>query len=182
MNQLKYFQIHGPILIKGEVHKDSRGYFYEAYNKNCINKLLNLNNNFIQDNISFSKSGVFRGLHLQKKPYEQGKLVRVVSGSITDFALDLRPNSKTFGKHLSVHLNSINNELFWIPKGFAHGFYALDDTIVNYKIDEDYSPLNEITIDYRDKDLKIKLPTDCPQISNKDQMGISLKKYINEYF
>ena len=181
MNQIKHFHIKGPILLKGEVYKDSRGYFYEAYNKKYLNKLLNINLNFMQDNISFSKSGVFRGLHLQKKPFEQGKLVRVISGSIIDFALDLRPNSITFGKHISIQMDSINNEQFWIPKGFAHGFFALDDAIVNYKIDEEYAPLSEVTIDYRDNDLNIKLPTAKPHISNKDQMGISLKQYVNEY-
>lgn len=134
MNKLKFFHIQGPVLIKGKVYRDNRGYFYESHNKIAINKSLNLNLNFLQDNTSFSKRGVFRGFHLQRKPYEQGKLVRVVIGSIIDYVIDLRSTSKTFGKYISIHLNSDENHQFWIPKGFAHGFYALKDSVVSYKI------------------------------------------------
>lgn len=179
MNQLKYFHIHGVVLIKGKTYIDKRGYFFEAYNKVRLNKLLNLNNCFIQDNTSFSKSGVFRGFHLQKKPYEQAKLIRVISGSIIDFALDLRLSSVTFGQHVAVNLNSSENEQLWIPKGFAHGFYALEDSIVSYKTDQEYVPKNEITINYKDDDLNIKLPCENPLVSDKDINGISLKQYKN---
>lgn len=181
MNEFELFNIKGPVLIKGKIFTDDRGYFYESYNSSYLNKILSLDIEFIQDNTSFSKSGVFRGFHLQKKPYEQGKLVRVISGSIIDFALDLRPFSNTFGQYISIQLSSQDNHMFWIPKGFAHGFYALKDSVVTYKIDEEYSPSDEIIINYKDSDLNIKLPHDNPLISSKDQNGISLIQYKNEY-
>jgi len=181
MNKLKYFHIKGPVLIEGKIYKDNRGYFYESHNKKALNKSLNLNINFLQDNTSFSKCGVFRGFHLQRKPYEQGKLVRVVCGSIIDYVIDLRSSSKTFGKHISVVLNADENHQLWIPKGFAHGFYALDDSVVSYKIDNEYDPKSEITLDYKDPDLNIELPCSNPIVSDKDQLGISFKKYKNDF-
>mgnify|MGYP001485122630 CR=1 FL=1 len=148
--------ILGLKIIEPNLFHDDRGLFFESYNKKSFNEEI-ANVKFIQDNESYSKYGVLRGLHYQEDPYAQNKLVRVVKGEIQDVAVDLRKNSDTYMKHASVILSSNNKRQLFIPKGFAHGFLVLSDyAIVNYKVDNFYYPKSAKTILYSCKDLNIK--------------------------
>ena len=161
------------LIIEPQLFKDERGFFYESYNKN----ILDINIVFVQDNESKSYKGVVRGLHFQRPPFEQAKLVRCVSGKILDVAVDLRTNSKTYGKSFSIELSSDNNKQLFVPKGFAHGFQVLSETaIVNYKVDSFYNPKSESGIIWNDKDLSIDWSLDLkPILSKKDLKLLSFK-------
>ena len=162
------------LIIEPQLFKDERGFFYESYNKNN----LDINIVFVQDNESKSYKGVIRGLHFQTPPFEQTKLVRCVSGNILDVAVDLRTNSKTYGKSFSIELSSENNRQLFVPKGFAHGFQVLSETaIVNYKVDNFYNPKSDSGIIWNDKDLSINWNLDLkPNLSDKDLKLISFKE------
>ena len=164
------------LIIEPQLFKDDRGFFYESYNKNNLDKVVNVI--FVQDNESKSNKGVIRGLHFQKPPYAQTKLIRCISGSILDVAVDLRKNSKTYGKSFSVELSSENNKQLFVPKGFAHGFQVIsDEAIVNYKVDNFYNPKSDSGIIWNDKDLSIDWNLDIkPVISLKDLKLISFKE------
>jgi dTDP-4-dehydrorhamnose 3,5-epimerase len=166
--------IEGLLIIEPQLFKDERGFFYESYNKNN----LDINIVFVQDNESKSYKGVIRGLHFQTPPFEQTKLVRCISGSIFDVAVDLRKNSKTYGKSFSIELSSENNKQLLVPKGFAHGFQVLsNEAIVNYKVDEYYNPDSDSGIIWNDKDLSIDWNINLkPIISEKDLKLISFKE------
>ena len=162
------------LIIEPQLFKDERGFFYESYNKNN----LDINIVFVQDNESKSYKGVIRGLHFQTPPFEQTKLVRCVSGNILDVAVDLRTNSKTYGKSFSIELSSENNRQLFVPKGFAHGFQVLSEiAIVNYKVDEYYNPDSDSGLIWNDKDLSIDWNLDLkPILSKKDLKLISFKE------
>ena len=162
------------LIIEPQLFKDERGFFYESYNKNN----LDINIVFVQDNESKSYKGVIRGLHFQAPPFEQTKLVRCVSGNILDVAVDLRTNSKTYGKSFSIELSSENNKQLFVPKGFAHGFQVLSEiAIVNYKVDNFYNPKSDSGIIWNDKDLSIDWNLDLkPILSKKDLKLISFKE------
>jgi len=163
------------LIIEPQLFKDERGFFfYESYNKNN----LDINIVFVQDNESKSYKGVIRGLHFQAPPFEQTKLVRCVSGNILDVAVDLRTNSKTYGKSFSIELSSENNKQLFVPKGFAHGFQVLSEiAIVNYKVDEYYNPDSDSGLIWNDKDLSIDWNLDLkPILSKKDLKLISFKE------
>ena len=164
------------LIIEPQLFKDDRGFFYESYNKNNLDKVVNVV--FVQDNESKSNKGVIRGLHFQKPPYAQTKLIRCISGSIFDVAVDLRKNSKTYGKSFSIELSSENNKQLLVPKGFAHGFQVLsNEAIVNYKVDEYYNPDSDSGIIWNDKDLLIDWNLDIkPVLSVKDLKLISFKE------
>ena len=164
------------LVIEPQLFKDERGFFYESYNKNNLDKVINIV--FVQDNESKSNKGVIRGLHFQAPPFEQTKLVRCVSGNILDVAVDLRKNSKTYGKSFSIELSSENNKQLFVPKGFAHGFQVLSETaIVNYKVDEYYNPDSDSGLIWNDKDLSIDWNLDLkPILSKKDLKLISFKE------
>jgi dTDP-4-dehydrorhamnose 3,5-epimerase len=164
------------LIIEPQLFKDDRGFFYESYNKNNLNKVTNVV--FVQDNESKSYKGVIRGLHFQAPPFEQTKLVRCVSGNILDVAVDLRTNSKTYGQSFSIELSSENNKQLFIPKGFAHGFQVLSKTaVVNYKVEEYYNPDSDSGIIWNDKDLSIDWSLDLkPILSEKDLKLISFKE------
>jgi dTDP-4-dehydrorhamnose 3,5-epimerase len=164
------------LIIEPQLFKDERGFFYESYNKNNLDKVINVF--FVQDNESKSKKGVVRGLHFQLPPFEQTKLVRCVSGKILDVVVDLRTNSKTYGKSFSIELSSENNKQIFIPVGFAHGFQVLsEEAIVNYKVDEYYNPDSDSGIIWNDKDLSIDWNLDLkPILSKKDLKLISFKE------
>jgi dTDP-4-dehydrorhamnose 3,5-epimerase len=168
--------INDLIIIDPQLFKDNRGVFHETYNKNNLDSVIR--NNFVQDNESKSIKGVIRGLHFQKPPYSQAKLVRCISGKILDVAVDLRKSSKTYGKYFSIELSSENNKQLLIPKGFAHGFQVLsDEAIVNYKVDEYYNPNSDSGIIWNDKDLSIDWSLDLkPILSEKDLKLISFKE------
>ena len=160
-------------VIKPKVFTDERGKFFESFNqKEFCEKVANVK--FVQDNHSVSRSGVLRGIHLQKKPYEQGKLVRVIKGEIYDVAVDLRSNSKTFLQYFGINLSSENKLQLWIPEGFGHGFLTLSESAeVAYKATNYYAKESEITIKYNDPNIGINWPNDKRLIiSQKDEEGI----------
>ena len=133
-----------PTLIEPKLYRDERGYFFESFNMKEFTEKMGQTINFVQDNESFSQKGTLRGMHFQTGPWEQAKLVRVVKGSVYDVAVDIRPDSSTFGKFVGVHLTENNHQQFFIPRGFAHGFVALEDnTIFQYKCDNYYHKANE---------------------------------------
>ena len=171
-------------LITPEVFNDNRGEFSEVYNYELYKKRYKIKDRFIQDNVSHSKyKYTIRGMHLQKKPFEQSKLVFVIKGSIIDFFVDLRKNSKTFGQYGSVKLKSSNKQLLYIQKGFAHGFKTIEsNTAVMYKVSNYYSPKNEVTLNYLDKIINIdwKLNNNKVHLSPKDLKGISLDNVMKK--
>ena len=164
-----------------EIFEDERGSFFESFNQKIFNNLTKLDINFVQDNQSSSIKGVIRGLHCQRAPYAQGKLVRTLSGEIFDVAVDLRRESKTFGRWLGVALSEQNKKQLWIPEGFAHGFIAIsEEAVVAYKVTKYYSKNHEIVIDYNDEELGINWPdTITKQLSRKDYLGLSLNDFRN---
>tara|TARA_X000001036_G_scaffold206751_1_gene194389 strand:+ start:1794 stop:2318 length:525 start_codon:yes stop_codon:yes gene_type:complete len=158
------------LLIEPEVFKDERGFFFESFNQRTFNKLIGREVKFVQDNQSRSKKNVIRGLHFQiEKP--QIKLIKVISGSIFDVVVDIRKQSKNFGKHISVELNAKDNKQLWIPEGFAHGFLVLSEIAeVQYKVSEFWDPELERSLLWSDEDLNINWPLSSnPIISSKDQ-------------
>ncbi|HAT77446.1 MAG TPA: dTDP-4-dehydrorhamnose 3,5-epimerase [Flavobacterium sp.] len=158
------------VIIHPDVYTDERGYFFESYNQAKFNQE-GLHYNFIQDNQSFSKRGVIRGLHLQINPFAQAKLLRVLEGEILDVAVDLRKNSATYGQYESVVLSADNNKQLMIPPGFAHGFSVLSQTAsVLYKVDRPYHKNSERGIRFDDPSLNINWQLDPNEIivSEKD--------------
>lgn len=154
----KRLNIPEVILCEPEIFQDKRGYFMESYNNSNFSQFLNEPAKFCQDNESMSSKGVFRGLHFQKEPFSQAKLVRVVSGSVIDFIVDIREKSSTFKKCLSIKLSSKNKKQIYIPKGFAHGFLTLENkTIFSYKVDNFYSKEHDMGINVNDPSLNINL-------------------------
>ena len=179
-------EINGPILIKPKVFTDERGFFYESWNKDNFNKILNKSNiDFVQDNHSKSSLGVLRGLHYQLPPYSQGKLIRVVKGEIYDVIVDLRKESKTFTKWAGIKINSdIKNQL-WIPNGFAHGFLTLSkEAIVGYRVTNFWAKDFERTLYWKDPDINISWPIKeknfIPKLSAKDQQGNIFKELFEK--
>ncbi len=159
--------IEGLIEIYPRIFKDDRGFFLETYNKIAFDKA-GIKTVFIQDNQSFSTKGVLRGLHFQKEPYAQAKLVSVISGRVLDVAVDLRKNSPTFGKHVTVMLEAEKRNMLLVPEGFAHGFVALEDSVFSYKCSNVYDKESEAGIIWNDKDLNINWGFDNPLVSEKD--------------
>ena len=169
--------IEGLLIIKPNVFNDERGYFFESYNKERLAKE-GIAIDFVQDNESKSAKGVLRGLHFQKPPYAQGKLVRVIKGSVMDVAVDLRKDSPTYGKWESVVLNEENKLQFWIPEGFAHGFVTLeDDTIFAYKCTNVYNKESEGSILWNDPDINIEWNIKNPILSEKDKISPLFKNF-----
>lgn len=169
--------IEGLLIIKPDVFKDERGYFFESYNKERFAKE-GLTMDFVQDNESKSSKSVLRGLHFQKPPYAQGKLVRVVKGSVMDVAVDLRKSSPTYGKWESVVLSEDNKLQFWIPEGFAHGFVTLEDeTVFNYKCTNIYNKESEGSLLWNDPDINIDWNIENPILSEKDKVSPLFKNF-----
>ncbi len=170
MNIIKT-EINGLFIVEPRVFRDSRGYFFESFNqREFAEKVAPVN--FVQDNESKSSYGVVRGLHFQKPPYDQAKLVRVVSGKVLDVAVDLRSGSPTYGKYCSVELSGDNQRQFFIPKGFAHGFSVLSEEVVfQYKCDNFYTPGSEGSVLWDDPDIGIDwgIPYEDVILSEKDR-------------
>lgn len=163
--------IEGLVIIQPKVFEDERGYFMESYKESFIKENFP-DIHFIQDNESKSSYGVLRGLHFQKPPFDQTKLVRVIDGEVLDVAVDLRKGSLTYGKWVSILLSGKNKKQLFIPKGFAHGYIVLSkNALFSYKVDNLYSPDHETGIIYNDKTLNIdwKIPKKNILISKKDQ-------------
>jgi len=174
------FSIDGILEFIPNSYQDSRGFFYETFNLSKYKDFLPQGTKFVQDNLSYSKKGVIRGLHLQLNS-PQGKLVYVLSGEVLDIAIDLRPESLTFGKFVTIKISSNKRNQLWIPKGFAHGFQCLsDEAIFCYKCTDFYNPSDELTILYNDSDLNINWEEITPIISEKDLDGLTLKEFINK--
>ena len=182
MNLIKT-KLDGLVVLKPTVFKDNRGYFMESYNQKNINKLLG-NVNFVQDNESESSRGVLRGLHFQKPPYTQAKLVRCLKGSVLDVVLDLRKDSKTYGIFETISLTEENKKQLFIPKGFAHGFVVLSKSaIFSYKVDNYYNPDSESGIIWNDPDLNIdwKINKKDIIVSEKDKSHPTFNNIINPF-
>lgn len=152
-------EIAGVVIIEPTIFKDERGYFYESFSQEKFNANIGENigaTNFIQDNESKSTFGVLRGLHFQKPPFSQAKLVRCNKGKVLDVVVDLRKKSPTFGKHITVLLSEENKKQLFVPRGFAHGFVVLsEEAIFSYKVDNTYAPSHEDGILWNDKTLNI---------------------------
>lgn len=175
-------EIPGLLIIKPDVFNDERGYFFESYN---MAKFVNagITVDFVQDNESKSMKGVLRGLHFQKEPYAQGKLVRVIQGAVLDVAVDIRKNSPSFGKWSSIELTGDNKLMYWIPAGFAHGFLTLEDnTIFTYKCSGVYHKPAEAGIRWNDPELAIKWGISNPILSEKDKTAPLFTEYKSEIF
>ncbi len=178
MNIIKT-KLEGCIIIEPTIFGDERGYFFESYNEQNFVKAIGEKINFVQDNQSFSKKGSLRGLHFQKGIYAQAKLVRVLSGTVLDIAVDLRKNSITYGEYISVELSAENKKQLFVPRGFAHGFIVLSETAeFFYKCDNFYNKEAEGGIRYDDPDLLIdwRLEKSNFIISDKDKKLPFLKE------
>jgi dTDP-4-dehydrorhamnose 3,5-epimerase len=159
-------------VIKPTIFTDNRGYFFESFNENTFRKLAGFAVHFVQDNQSYSKYGVLRGLHLQNGEHAQAKLVQVTKGEVLDVAVDLRTKSPTYGKHASILISEENKKMFFIPRGFAHGFVVLsEEAIFQYKCDNYYNKQSEGGVHYADPFLAIdwKVSVNDLIISDKDQ-------------
>ncbi len=164
-------KLKGCFIIEPAIFGDERGYFFESFNKQKFNELTGAEIDFVQDNESYSTKGVLRGLHFQKRDFAQAKLVRVSHGNVLDVAVDIRKHSLTFGQHISIELSSENKKQLFVPRGFAHGFIVLSDTVTFlYKCDNLYNQASEGGIIYNDQELNInwKLPEKDFIISPKD--------------
>ena len=175
--------IEGVYIIEPKVFKDQRGYFFESYNKLSLESL-GIDYTFVQDNQSKSSYGVIRGLHFQKPPHAQTKLLRVVEGKIIDVAVDIRKGSPTYGKHVAVELSAENFRQLLIPAGFAHGFSVLSETaIVQYKCTDYYHPETEGGIMFNDSDIDIDwgIPLDEAVVSDKDLKHPSFSEFDSPF-
>ena len=171
-------EIEGLVICKPRIINDKRGFFTETFRKNLFDNFIGKKSSFCQTNCSESAYGTIRGLHFQISPSSQSKLVSVQSGEILDVVLDLRKNSKTFGKCFSLLLNDKNNYQFFIPCGFAHGFSVLSDKArVQYLVDNYYDKKNEFGINPLDKGLNIDWKVENPILSNKDISSPNFDKY-----
>lgn len=168
-------------VIQPKVFGDARGYFFESYNKQQL-AAAGLKADFVQDNQSLSAKNVIRGLHFQKPPFAQGKLVRVITGTAMDVAVDIRKGSPTYGQHVKTLLSSEQNNMFWIPAGFAHGFVALEDnTIFAYKTTDYYNKASEGAIRWNDPDIHVAWGIDNPVISDKDKAAPFFKDFESPF-
>lgn len=170
-------EIQGVYIIEPKVFGDSRGYFFESYSRREFEAKVGPVE-FVQDNESKSCYGVVRGLHFQRPPHAQAKLVRVVKGKVLDVAVDLRKDSPTYGRHVSVELSEDNHRQVFIPKGFAHGFSVLsEEAVFQYKCDDYYAPETECAIAWNDPELNIdwRIPADQVILSEKDKRHPELK-------
>lgn len=166
--ELKKTDFEGLVEIFPRILPDERGQFLESYNKRAFSDL-GLNMNFVQDNMSFSKKDVLRGMHFQKAPSEQGKLVSVAMGKVKDIVLDMRRDSATFGQHKTFILDSERRNMIYVPVGFAHGFLAMVDSILSYKCTEFYNRNADSGLHWNDPELGIDWGIDNPIISEKDK-------------
>ena len=175
--------IEGVVIIEPRIFNDARGYFFESFSAKEFQEKV-CQTTFVQDNESFSSYGVVRGLHFQKPPYTQSKLVRVIKGAVLDVAVDLRKGSPTYGKHVAVELTGENHRQLFIPKGFAHGFSVLSDEVLfQYKCDNFYAPQSEGGIAWNDPALQIdwRIPADKILLSEKDTKHPLLEDYNTDF-
>ena len=176
-------KIKGLYIIEPKLWRDDRGYFYESYSKKYFEDE-GIIADFVQDNQSLSQKGTLRGLHAQKDPSAQGKLVRVIRGRVMDVAVDIRAKSPTYGQYMSIELNEENHKMLWVPPGFLHGFVTLEDnTIFTYKVTKLYDKDSEIGTLWNDKDLNINWGIDPSEVilSEKDKELPVFKDFISPF-
>ena len=178
-------EIEGVVILEPRIFKDDRGYFYESFSQREFEEKV-CQTTFVQDNQSMSVYGVVRGLHFQKPPYCQSKLVRCIKGAVLDVAVDIRKGSPTFGKYVAVELTEENHRQFFIPRGFAHGFAVLsDEAVFQYKCDNYYNKESEGAIAWDDATIGVdwRIPTENVILSEKDKMSkpISGNGYLFDY-
>ena len=180
--------IDGVLIIEPKIFGDSRGYFFESFSQREFDEkvapILGQKVNFVQDNESMSSYGVMRGLHFQRPPFTQSKLVRCVKGAVLDVAVDIRRNSPTYGQHVAVELTEDNHRQFFVPRGFAHGFAVLSDVAVfQYKCDNYYAPQADGGISILDESLGIdwRIPTDRALLSEKDTKHVLFKDFESPF-
>lgn len=175
--------IEGLLIIEPRIFPDDRGYFYESYHKSKYHEA-GITADFVQDNQSYSHKGALRGLHGQANPFAQGKLVRVLQGSVLDIAVDIRKESPTYGQHVSVELSGTNHLQFWVPPGFLHGFVTLEDnTIFTYKVTNFYDKASEIGVIWNDPTLAIGWGVDETKVtlSPKDELLPSFANFVSPF-
>ncbi len=182
MNKLfKKLNLSNVLVFSPKKIYDNRGSFFENFNNNLLLSENNFNFKIVQENISISKKHVLRGLHFQKHPFSQGKIISVMKGKILDVFVDIRPASRNFSKWESYILDDELNESLFIPEGFAHGFLGLSDiNIVSYKVNNNYNPKFECSILWNDKTLNINWPINDPILSSKDRNSISFQENLNQ--
>ena len=178
-------EIDGVVIIEPRIFKDDRGYFYESFSQREFEEKV-CRTTFVQDNQSKSSYGVLRGLHFQKPPYCQSKLVRCIKGAVLDVAVDVRKGSPTFGKYVAVELTEENHRQFFVPRGFAHGFAVLsDEAVFQYKCDNFYNKESEGSVAWNDPELGIdwRIPFDKVLLSEKDKLSknIADADYLFDY-
>ncbi|WP_297336680.1 dTDP-4-dehydrorhamnose 3,5-epimerase [Algoriphagus sp.] len=176
MAQISTTVLPGILEIQPRIFRDERGYFFESFRSDWLEPH-GITHPWVQDNQSFSQKGTVRGLHFQKAPFAQAKLVRVIQGKVLDVAVDLRKNSPTFGKSYAAILDADRNNLLYIPTGFAHGFSVLEDAIFAYKCSDYYHQASEGGIKWDDPELALDWQVEQPIISAKDETWPSLKKF-----
>ncbi len=166
--EIKQVGFQGLLTIQPSVYHDSRGYFFESYNKENL-KQFGVDVDFVQDNQSLSAKNVLRGMHYQNPPYAQGKLLSVIKGAVLDVVIDLRKKSPYYGKYFSIVLSEENKTMFWVPPGFAHGFLSLaENTIFVYKCTQVYNKASEGSILWNDPEININWGVKNPIVSEKD--------------
>ena len=171
-------EIPDVVIVEVKAFSDERGMFKETFKKSDF-EAFGIPTEFVQDNVSKSQKNVIRGLHFQRYPYTQGKLVGVMKGAVLDVAVDLRKDSKTYGKYVSAKLSDENNRMLWVPSGFAHGFLALEESIVHYKVTNEYNKNSEGGIIWNDSLVKVNWAIDHPLLSEKDMTwGTSKDVYL----
>ncbi len=179
--EIKSIYIEGILTIQPSVFGDQRGHFFESFRRDSM-KNHGVSEDFVQDNQSLSSKGILRGLHFQKDPYSQGKLVRVIKGAVLDVAVDIRKSSPSYGKHFAIELNEDNKTMMYIPRGFAHGFLTLEDqTIFSYKCTNYYHKESEGAVLWNSKDLDIKWGIDNPVLSEKDKASIDFEEFMSPF-
>ncbi|MCC7298105.1 MAG: dTDP-4-dehydrorhamnose 3,5-epimerase [Bacteroidia bacterium] len=178
--QINYTPLSGLVVVEPKVYSDSRGYFFESFRKDFFDTLALPP--FVQDNQSKSNKGTLRGLHFQTHPHAQGKLVRVISGSALDIAVDIRNDSPTYGQWFSLLLDTVNHAMMYIPPGFAHGFETLEDnTVFAYKCTDYYHPECEGCIAWNDPNLNIQWRLDEHLLSEKDNHGTPFLDFVSPF-
>lgn len=167
-------ELEGLLILEPRVFGDARGFFMETWNRRRYEEA-GIKADFVQDNLSFSRQGILRGLHFQN-PNSQGKLLQVLEGEVFDVAVDIRRGSRTFGRWHGLRLSAENKRQFYVPPGFAHGFQVLSETaLFNYKCTDFYSPKDEFSIRWDDPDIGIEWPLKSPQLSEKDSKACRLR-------
>ena len=180
--KIKETSIQDLLVIEPTIYGDERGYFYESFHLEKLENAYGREIKFVQDNQSKSAKNVLRGLHFQNQPFGQGKLVKVIQGSVLDVVVDIRKESSSYGEYFSIVLSGENHKSLWIPEGFAHGFLSLEnDTIFSYKCTNYYHKVSEDAIQWNDVDLNIDWQINHPLVSEKDERAQRFSTFASQF-